>query len=152
MGQLRWMMAAVIVAMVVGSAHGQSPKDASSDNTITQKGPTLAAPLLRSRSHVEHVDNASFKKGVLDAQVPVLVDFYADWCVPCKKLAPLLEEIASDNPNAKVVKVNVDESPELAARYQISSIPSLKVFKSGKLVAQHVGLADKRRLESMLSR
>ena len=108
--------------------------------------------LLRSRSHVEHVDDASFKERVLGSQVPVLVDFYADWCGPCKMLAPLLEEIASANQNARVVKVNVDESPELAARYQISSIPSLKVFKGGRVVAQHVGLADKRRLESLLPR
>lgn len=108
--------------------------------------------LLRNRSHVEHVDDVNFKERVLGSQVPVLVDFYADWCGPCKMLAPLLEEIASGNPNVKIVKVNVDESPELANRYQINSIPSLKVFKSGKVVAQHVGLADKRRLESMLSR
>jgi thioredoxin 1 len=108
--------------------------------------------LLRSRSHVEHVDDVNFKEKVLGSQVPVLVDFYADWCGPCKMLAPLLEEIANGNPNVKIVKVNVGESPELAARYQINSIPSLKVFKSGKVVAQHVGLADKRRLESMLSR
>ncbi len=101
--------------------------------------------------HVEHVDEASFKEKVLDSHVPVLVDFYADWCGPCKELAPLLEEVASENPNAKLVKVNVDECPGLAARYQIDAIPNLKVFKSGKVVAQHVGLADKRQLESLLS-
>jgi thioredoxin 1 len=108
--------------------------------------------LLRNRSHVDHVDDSNFKEQVLGSQVPVLVDFYADWCGPCKMLAPLLEEVASDNPNIKVVKVNVDESTELASRYQINAIPSLKVFKNGKVTAQHVGLADKRRLESMLSR
>ena len=66
-------------------------------------------------------------------------------------LAPLLEEVASDSPKAKIVKVNVDESARLAARYQINSIPNLKVFKSGKVVAEHVGLADKRQLASLLS-
>ncbi len=65
-------------------------------------------------------------------------------------LAPLLEEIASENPNAKFVRVNVDECPGLAARYEISNIPNLKLFKSGKVVAQHVGFADKRQLESLL--
>ena len=102
--------------------------------------------------YVEHVVEADFQKKVLDSQVPVLVDFYADWCGPCQMLAPLLEEVASDSPKAKIVKVNVDESPRLAARYQIDSIPNLKVFKSGKVVAQHVGLADKRQLASLLSR
>jgi thioredoxin 1 len=101
--------------------------------------------------HVEHVGEANFKEKVLDSQVPVLVDFYADWCGPCKELAPLLEEVASQNPNAKFVRVNVDESPGLAARYKISSIPNLKLFKSGKVVAQHVGFADKTELESVLS-
>ena len=100
---------------------------------------------------MEHVDKANFTEKVLDSPVPVLVDFYADWCGPCNRLAPLLEEVAGDNPNAKIVKVNVDESPELATRYQISSIPNLKVFKGGKVVAEQVGLTDKRRLESLLS-
>lgn len=108
--------------------------------------------LFRSRSHVELVDEGNFKAQVLGSEIPVLVDFYADWCGPCKMLAPLLEEIANDRPNIKIVKVNVDESPELASRYRIDSVPSLKVFKRGKVVAQHVGLADKARLESMLSR
>lgn len=101
--------------------------------------------------HVDHVDEANFKAKVLDSQVPVLVDFYADWCGPCKELAPLLEEVASENRNVKFVKVNVDESPGLAARYKISSIPNLKVFKNGKVVAQFVGFADKWQLEDLLS-
>ena len=103
------------------------------------------------KEYVEHVVEADFQKKVLDSQVPVLVDFYADWCGPCQMQAPLLEEIASHSPKAKIVKVNVDENPGLAARYQINSIPNLKVFKSGKVVAQHVGLADKRQLASLLS-
>lgn len=106
--------------------------------------------LFRGQSQVEHVDQAGFQASVLEAQTPVLVDFYADWCGPCRMLAPLLEEIAGGNPGVKVVKVNVDENPELAARYQVNSIPSLKVFRSGRVVADHVGLADKRRLERML--
>lgn len=107
-------------------------------------------PMLQAE-HVDHVDEANFKAKVLDSQVPVLVDFYADWCGPCKELAPLLEEVASENRNVKFVKVNVDESPGLAARYKISSIPNLKVFKNGKVVAQFVGFADKWQLEDLLS-
>ena len=108
--------------------------------------------LLRSRSQIEHVDEASFKEKVLESEVTVLVDFYADWCGPCKMLGPLLEEVASETPSAKVVKVNVDESPELAAKYRINAIPSLKVYKNGKAVAQHVGMADKRQLQALLAR
>ena len=108
-------------------------------------------PQTPQAGHVEHVDEASFEEKVLNSQVPVLVDFYADWCGPCKELAPLLEEIASENPNTKFVKVNVDESPGLASRYEISSIPNLNLFKSGKVVAKHIGLLDKEHLVSLLS-
>ena len=106
-------------------------------------------PQKPQTGRVEHVDEASFEEKVLNSQV--LVDFYADWCGPCKELAPLLEEIASENPNTKFVKVNVDESPGLASRYEINSIPNLNLFKSGKVVAQQVGLADKEHLVSLLS-
>ena len=67
-------------------------------------------------------------------------------------MGPLLEEVASETPKAKVVKLNVDESPELAAQYRIDAIPSLKVFKNGKAVAKHVGMADKRQLQALLAR
>lgn len=109
------------------------------------------ASSIPETEHVKHVDEASFQKEVLDSPVPVLVDFYADWCGPCQMQAPLLEEIASKTPDVRIAKVNVDTSPELAARYQIRSIPSLKVFRGGKVVAQHVGLADRSQLESLLS-
>jgi thioredoxin 1 len=81
-----------------------------------------------------------------------LVDFYADWCGPCRALSPTLDEIARETPGVRVVKVNIDRSPELAARYQVSSIPALRVFQQGKVTATHVGLATKERLQSLLSR
>jgi thioredoxin 1 len=108
--------------------------------------------LFRSRSQLEHVGAANFKGTVLESEVPVLVDFYADWCGPCRSLGPLLEEVANETPGTKVVKVNVDESPELAAQFRINSIPCLKAFKKGKVVGQHVGLADKRQLQALLAR
>jgi len=80
----------------------------------------------------------------------VLVDFYATWCGPCKALAPTLEEVAVENPQAKVCKVDIDESPELAARYGVKSIPSLMVFKDGQVVARQNGLPSKNRLKTML--
>lgn len=80
------------------------------------------------------------------------MDFYADWCGPCQKLAPVLEELAAETPNAKIVKVNVERSPDLAAEYGVDSIPSLKVFKNGQVTDQVVGLANKDRLRTMLTR
>jgi thioredoxin 1 len=99
--------------------------------------------LTRKKSNVEHANEANFDRLVLDSNVPVLVDFYADWCGPCKMIAPVLEELASETADAKIVKINVDEDTQLAARYGISSIPSLLVFKDGDVADQQVGLANK---------
>lgn len=80
------------------------------------------------------VSNKNFKEEVLDSKVPVLVDFYAEWCMPCKMFGPILESVAEDyEDKMKVVKVNIDESPELAEKYFIMSIPTLKVFKGDEM-------------------
>jgi thioredoxin 1 len=105
----------------------------------------------QSNGQVLHVDQSQFDQVVLKSDVPVLVDFYADWCGPCRALAPALDQLAKEVPNAKVVKVNVDNNQELAMRYQISSIPALKVFDGGRITAQHAGLASLAQLKSMLS-
>ena len=107
-------------------------------------------PITQTQRQVEHADEATFDATVLQSDVPVLVDFYADWCGPCKMIAPVLEEIARETPNAKVVKVNVDHNRTLATRYGVSSIPSLRVFKNGEVIAEHVGLAEKTQLKAML--
>ena len=104
----------------------------------------------RQDGKVHHADEANFAELVLNSDVPVLVDFYADWCGPCRMVAPVLEELAKETTDAKIVKVNVDHSPQLAARYGINSIPSLKVFDEGKVVDEQVGLASKARLKTML--
>jgi len=87
---------------------------------------------------------------VLNSDVPVLVDFYAIWCGPCKRLAPTLEELAAESPGIKVVKVDVDDSSELAERYEIHSMPCLIVFKNGQVVARQKGVVSKARLKSLL--
>lgn len=100
---------------------------------------------------VVHVKESNFDAEVLQSEVPVLVDFYADWCGPCKKLSPLLDQLAYQTEGARIVKVNIDDSPQLAVRYGVKGIPHLKVFKDGKAVAQHVGVANRQQLAELLS-
>jgi thioredoxin 1 len=88
---------------------------------------------------------------VLQAEQPVLVDFWAEWCPPCRKLAPVVDALADEYAGrVKVVKLNVDESPEVASRYSIFSIPTLLLFRGGKVVEQHVGFRPREELKAML--
>ena len=125
-----------------------------SENTqksVPTKNSNGEKPMLTdTRNSVVHADEKTFRQEVLDSKVPVLVDFYADWCGPCRMLAPVLDELAQETPNAKIVKVNVDDSPQLAGQYGVSSIPNLLVFKNGRVVDQQVGLANKQQLKSLL--
>ena len=93
---------------------------------------------------------SNFAAEVLQAQQTVLVDFWATWCGPCRMQAPILEAFAAEPPEIKVGKVNVDENPELAEKFGIMSIPTLLVFKGGKLVKSAVGLHDKGGLADMV--
>ena len=92
----------------------------------------------------------NFVNEVLEAKGTVLVDFWATWCGPCRMQAPILEAFAGEHPEVKVGKVNVDENPELAEKFGIMSIPTLLVFKEGKLVKSAVGLPDKGGLAEMV--
>ncbi len=89
------------------------------------------------------VSKESFRKEVLESEKTVLVDFWAAWCGPCRMLSPVIDEIAAENSDIKVVKINVDEQPELAQEFNIMTIPSLLVFKNGELVNQSAGVKPK---------
>lgn len=100
------------------------------------------------------VTKEEFENEVLKSDKPVLVDFWAPWCMPCKMMGPILEELAEDMDSIKVVKVNTEEAvnQELAAKYEIQSIPNMKVFKGGEVIGEFVGLKSKDSLKEDIER
>jgi thioredoxin 1 len=101
---------------------------------------------------VEKVTDATFEQDVLKASGPVVVDFWAEWCGPCRTISPALEEIShSLNGKVKIVKLNVDENPNTTAKYGIMSIPTLMLFKNGQLASRQVGAAPKQKLEQWIT-
>ena len=98
------------------------------------------------------ITNKNFDQEVLASDKPVLVDFWATWCGPCRMLAPIIEEIAESRSDIKVGKVNVDEEGELAVRFGIASIPTVIVFKNGDIAAQAVGYRPRAEIEALLEK
>lgn len=102
-------------------------------------------------ANVTELTDQTFQSEVLQSSVPVLVDFWAPWCGPCRMIAPIIEELARDNSGAiKVAKINIDDSPNVAASYGVSSIPTLMLFKGGEVVDRFVGVQPKSRLQGAI--
>jgi thioredoxin 1 len=101
---------------------------------------------------VGKVSDTNFESEVLKATGPVVVDFWAEWCGPCRMIAPALEEIAGSlGDKVKIVKLNVDESPATATKYGIQSIPTLMIFKNGQMASRQIGAAPKQKLEQWIT-
>ena len=99
---------------------------------------------------VINVNKNNFQAEVIRSEKPVLLDFWAAWCGPCRMLSPIVDEIAEEREDIKVVKINVDDEPELASQFQVMSIPSLFVLKEGKVVAQSLGVKPKAQVLALL--
>ena len=99
---------------------------------------------------ITEVNDSNFQAEVLEAESPVLVDFWAPWCGPCRMVAPVLEEMAGERSDLKIVKINTDENPQVSAKFEILSIPTLILFKHGQVAAKVIGAMPKKRLEAEL--
>ena len=101
--------------------------------------------------HIQYVTDASFKSDVLDSAVPVLVDYWAEWCGPCKMIAPILDEVAKEyGSRIKIAKLNIDENPKTPGEYGVRGIPTLMLFKGGNIEATKVGALSKSQLTAFI--
>lgn len=119
-------------------------------NALSEEGKEiLQSEKENNNIQILKITEENFESEVLQSDKTVLIDFYADWCGPCKVLSPIVEEFASENPDIKVVKVNVEEAQNLAINYEVMSIPTLVVIKDGKEVNRTIGVVNKSEIVSL---
>jgi thioredoxin 1 len=105
-----------------------------------------------SENNIIEITEQNFESEVLQSQMPVVVDFWAQWCGPCKMLTPIIEQVASENKGViKIGKLDIDNAPSLASKYGVSSIPTLLFVKNGVVVEQHVGMLAKKNLDAKIA-
>ena len=129
---------------------GSSTKDA--DVAKPESTPAESMPAEKSEpAHLVEVTDEDFQEIVLDSDKPVMVDFWAVWCIPCKELTPIVEKVAASRTDAKVVKVNIDEADKFTQEFKVGALPALVVFSKGKEVARLVGLHEEAEISEFLS-
>lgn len=136
------VIAIILASRFVNNQGEETIQDSKENINILNEG--------EENMNIIKVSDENFEQEVLNSNIPVLVDFYADWCGPCKMLSPVVDEVAKENDDIKVVKVNVDESQNTAIKYQVMSIPTLVVIKNGNEVNRSVGLIDKQEVLNLV--
>lgn len=150
---------AIVVASIYINKKGQEYiQDSQTGNMLNadDSADTAEENTINENEEAEHttvieVTDETFEEEVLNSDKPVLIDFYANWCVPCRIFSPIVEEVAQENSNIKVVKVNVDESQEITTKYQVMSMPTLVVIKNGTEVTRSIGIISKSEILDMIN-
>lgn len=150
---------AIVVASIYINKKGQEYiQDSQTGNMLNadDSAGTTEENTINENEEAEHitvieVTDETFEEEVLNSDKPVLIDFYANWCVPCRMFSPIVEEVAQENSNIKVVKVNVDESQEITTKYQVMSMPTLVVLENGTEVTRSIGIISKSEILDMIN-
>ena len=115
------------------------------------EAPTINRRVIPKMSNLPSVTDANFQAEVLDSPTPVMVDFWAPWCGPCRMLGPTLEQVQASREDVRIVKINIDENPQIAAQYRVQSIPMMIVFKNGQNAGSLMGNQPKSKIDSFLN-
>ena len=141
----------ILILCIIGISYflnKETEKRFGSSNTVINQDEEVVTDNVESK--VIAVTNETFKNEVLDSNQKVVIDFYADWCGPCKVFSPIFEKVSQELEDVKFVRVNVDEEPELANKYMAYSIPYIVVIENGEVVNSHTGLVDEEALKQLI--
>lgn len=141
----------ILILCIIGISYflnKETEKRFGSSNTVINQDEDVVTDNVESK--VIAVTNETFKNEVLDSNQKVVIDFYADWCGPCKVFSPIFEKVSQELEDVKFVRVNVDEEPELANKYMAYSIPYIVVIENGEVVNSHTGLVDEEALKQLI--